>query len=226
MRKLIVVLAVAAVVVGVSAWRFHQQTPEETTVQGTVSGQTLANNRFPNVKFEVAPEFRYVGSQRFQLYGNADAEQHFFAEADEQKNVKRLFWIQYEGYLPTNQHTYDYSDQPIRFQHGGLEWLADVAMSRPMGMQQSSNQNPNSDGARFRAFMKAKGYTLPRQHARIRAVALDKEKRNELMIIYIEDLALTEQKPADPASAEAPKLSEELQKKIAERFRERLKVSR
>jgi hypothetical protein len=226
MRKVIVVLLVVMVAVGVAAFKFQAPAAEETTVQGVVNGQTLSNNRYPNVKFELPAEFHYAGSQRFQLYGNADAEQHFFVEADE-KNVKRLFWVQYEGYLPSNNHTYDYSDQPIKFAHGGLDWLADVALSRPMGMQPSSNPpNPNSDGARFRALMKAKGYKLPAQHARIRAVALDKEKRNELMIIYIEDLALTGEKPAAAQGNEAPKPSEELQKKIAERFRERLKVSR
>lgn len=34
----------------------------------------------------------YAGTQRFELYGVADAEQHFFVELDGTR-VKRLLWI-------------------------------------------------------------------------------------------------------------------------------------
>lgn len=225
MRKLIVVLTVALVLTAVGSWKFARANDENTTVEGKVTGQSLTSKRFPSVTFEFPAEFKYAGSQRFALYSVADAEQHFWVEADDMKNVKRLFWVQYEGYYPTNTHTYDYSDQPIRFSHGGLEWLADVALSKPMGMPSSNPPNPNSDGSRFRALMKAKGFKLPAQHARFRAVTLDKDKRNELMIIYLEDISLTEQKGMQ-STGDDPKASAELQNKMEERFRSKLKVSR
>ncbi|HUR36173.1 MAG TPA: hypothetical protein VM009_00040 [Terriglobales bacterium] len=99
--------------------------------------------------------------------------------------MKRLYWIQFEGYLPSNTHTYDYSDQPLKFQYGGREWLADIrASSLP-----ATEENPNSDGGRYRAMLRAKGYVLPQEAMRVRMVNLDAAKRNELMIIYLEDLS-------------------------------------
>ena len=43
----------------------------------------------------------YVGSERFALYGIADAEIHVFAEADAKRRLTRLYWIQFESPLPS-----------------------------------------------------------------------------------------------------------------------------
>jgi len=53
---------------------------------------------------------QYVGADRWVLYGMADCELHAFVDADPQKNVQRLYWVQFEGYLPTRpelKHNYD-----------------------------------------------------------------------------------------------------------------------
>lgn len=223
MRKLIAVLTIALVATLVLSFKYHAHgRTETTTVEGKADGQVLSSKRFPSTKFEFPAEFLYAGGQRFDLYSVADAEQHFWVESDEQKNVKRLFWIQYEGYYPSNSHTYDYSDQPTRFKHGGLEWLADVSTSRPAAAPKDPPR-PNSDGSRFRALMKAKGYKLPERYALIRAVTLDEKKRNELMIIYLEDLSIAGQAGASGDEGQA---SAELQKQMCERFQQRLKVTR
>lgn len=184
---------------------------EITALENKVDGQTIITTSFPKGKLTFDSKLKYVGGQRFLLYNVANAEQHFFVEADEQKRVKRLYWVQSEGYLPNNTHTYDYSDQPLKFQHSGLEWLSDARS----GMVPRTEENPNSDGARFRAFMRAKGYVLPQEHVRLRMVHLDAAKRNELMVIYMEDLAprglaAMDLREGGKAHAEWPKVVEEL----------------
>jgi hypothetical protein len=42
----------------------------------TVSGNDLVSNDDPSVVLRFGPEFRYVGGQKFVLYGVADGEQH------------------------------------------------------------------------------------------------------------------------------------------------------
>ena len=158
---------------------------EVTTLERQVEGQVVTSKSSPAAKLTIDSKFQYLGGQRFLLYNVASAEQHFFVEADEQKRVKRLYWLQFEGYLPENSQTYDYSDQPLNFQHGGLQWLSDARV----GMAPKTEENPNSDGGRFRSFIRAKGYSLPQEHIRLRMVNLDPAKRNELMIIYMESLA-------------------------------------
>jgi hypothetical protein len=68
-----------------------------------------------------------------------------------------------------------------------LEWLS-YALARKASSEEA---RANSDGARFREFIRAKGYTLPDEQLGLRMVWLDKDKRNELMIIYLEDLKPT-----------------------------------
>ena len=68
----------------------------------TVSGQTLASAARPAARIEFNQGYKYLGGQRFILYNVADAEQHLFADADQQNRIRRLYWLQFEGYLPNN----------------------------------------------------------------------------------------------------------------------------
>jgi hypothetical protein len=47
----------------------------------------------------IAAWFRHVGGRRFLLTPTVEAEQQLFVEADRQRNVKRLLWIQVEARL-------------------------------------------------------------------------------------------------------------------------------
>ena len=185
-----IVIGVLVVVLGVCVYATVYLHPapaqEATALERKVDGQTLISASAPKVRVTVDAKFQYAGGQRFILYSVANAEQHFFVEADAQKKVKRLYWFQFEGYLPSNTHTYDYSDEPFKFQHGGLEWLSVVGGGR----MPKAEKKPDSDGARFRAFLRAKGYQLPDDEVQVRMVNLDAARRNELMIIYMEDVSL------------------------------------
>src|SRR5262245_43386148 len=65
----------------------------------SVQGQVLTSPELPAVKLSFDKAFQYVGGHTFVLYDVARAEQHFFADADDQGRIKRLYWVQFEGYL-------------------------------------------------------------------------------------------------------------------------------
>src|SRR6202008_433337 len=78
-----------------------------------VSGRTLVSVSAPGVRVELAEPFRYVGGQRFALYDVADAEQHLFVEADASGLVRRLYWLQFEAYLPGKGGSYKYEGDTV-----------------------------------------------------------------------------------------------------------------
>src|SRR5574341_224044 len=85
--------------------------PEQKPAQQlsrTVKGQILTSTETPAVKLEFDKAFKYVGGHDFILYEVARAEQHFFVDADKEGRIKRVYWVQFEGYLPSNTHSYRY----------------------------------------------------------------------------------------------------------------------
>jgi len=157
--------------------------PFELEAQRVIEGNRIISTELPKAVLEVASGMVYAGTQRFELYGVANAEQHFFVELDGTR-VKRLLWIQYEGYHASNTNTYNYRDETIT--HSGRSWHRRVSTTHIPGTE----TRPESDGARARAFFKAKGWTIGPEVMLERLVwLLDSPARNELMIIYMEDLA-------------------------------------
>jgi len=77
----------------------------------TAKGDTLSSPEVPKLNLKFKKPFKYVGGHTFILYNVARAEQHFYVDADKDGNVSRLYWVQYEGYLPSNTHAYNY-DSP------------------------------------------------------------------------------------------------------------------
>ena len=156
-----------------------------TRIIRKVIGRVLTSEEMPAVRIEFDKPFKYVGTQSFELYKVANAEQHFFVDADDQGRIKRFFWVQFEGYLPTNTHTYDYKSPKV-VNIGGLDFFADAY---PRNIKTNPGR-ADSDGSRARALMESKGYRLASDDLIMQRLVhlVDKEKRNELMIIYAEDL--------------------------------------
>ena len=190
----------------------------------SVSGRVLTSTATPAVRIEFANGFTYVGGQTFILYDVARAEQHFFVDADTKGQVKRMYWVQFEGYLPSNTDTYRYKS--IRtVQIGGLEFIAD-AWARNL---KDNPGRPDSDGSRARAFLDRKGYRLASDDVLSQRLVhlVDEEKRNELMIIYMEDLAgmkLTAKDLAPDGRAAAQ--WDEIAKSLLERAIKGMEISR
>jgi hypothetical protein len=152
----------------------------------SVKDQVLTSTEMPAVRIEFAKGFKYVGNHSFILYDVAHAEQHFFIDADKEGRVKRMYWVQFEGYLPSNTHTYRYKVNKTA-NIGGLEFVADAYARNIKG----NPGRPDSDGARARAFLESKGYRMASDDVLSQRLVhlIDEAKRNELMIIYMEDLS-------------------------------------
>jgi hypothetical protein len=155
--------------------------------QRKIEKNVIISEREPKIRIELPQSTRYVGADRWVLYGIADCELHAFVETDEQKNVRRLYWVQFEGYLPSRpdlKHTYD---SPQHATMGGVDFYVDTWV-RP----KDATIDPDSDREHIEALIKAKGYKMPAGMMYVRFVhLLDDSKRKELMIIYGEDLAFT-----------------------------------
>jgi len=177
-----------------------------------LKGQAIRSAEKPALELQFGKGFKYVGGQKFVLYDVANAEQHFFVDANAQGRIKRLYWVQFEGYLSTNTHSYDY-DSPKTINLGGFDFFVD-----PMKFKVSGTESrPDSDGAHARAFLAAKGYTMVGSDVIAQRLVhlVDERKRDELMIIYLEDLSLLGLTAADltkggKAEAKWPEIAEAL----------------
>lgn len=149
--------------------------------------RTLVSTALPAVSIKHGKDLKYIGTQSFTLYDVAHAEQHFFVDADKENRIRRFYWVQFEGYLPTNTHTYNYKTTDV-VRVGDFMFVAD---SRPVHIPTAkAQQRPDSDGARTRAFIESKGYKLASDDMLWQRFVhmVDASKRDELMIIYMEDL--------------------------------------
>ena len=162
--------------------------PEYTGLQASVSKNDLSWMQDPAVKLSFGAAYRYLGGQKFVLYGVANAEQHFFVKTTPDNKLQSVFWIQFEGYLQDNDYRYDYDDSPLRLSLNGYEFYVDTAVVRT----NPKNRKRGSDGSLARQFLASKGYRFPDEFAYARLVHLsDASRRKELMIIFVDDLAQT-----------------------------------
>ena len=159
--------------------------PPTPPVEREVKGQTIVSNQLPAADLTFADDFRYVGSQVVDLYGTAFAEQHLFVSGASTGPVDRFYWIQFEHYLPTNSHTYNY--RPERTTDiGGLQFIYDVRAFTNYG---GANRDPRSDGAALAALLAKHNLAFPARTVRVRMFHLpNPDRRSELMIIYGETL--------------------------------------
>jgi homoserine O-acetyltransferase len=145
-----------------------------------VSGRTLVSVTAPAVRIQLPEAFRYVGGQRFVLYDVADAEQHLFVDAGANGLVRRLYWLQFEAYLPGKGESYEYEGETVLV--GPLGFVSNQA-----ARSTTTAPRPGSDGARMRALLAEEKLRLPPAMLWQRLVHLpDEGRRRELMILYME----------------------------------------
>lgn len=158
-----------------------------------VQNNLLVSESLPAVRIRVDPQFAYVGNTSFILYEIAHVEQHHFVVTDAQKRVERLLWFQFEGYLDNNERRYRYPPMETMTLNG-LTFLHDGDV---LNIDADYKERPTSDSAHMVEFLKEQSYTLEGETIFRRMVWLDENLRNELMIIYSEDLSPTEFRVAD-----------------------------
>ncbi len=160
-----------------------QNAPPERKVVANV----VVSERDPAVRVGLPKAAQYAGADRWVLYGIADCELHAFVEADAQKNVQRLYWVQFEGYLPSRPDLHHTYDSPKHAIIGGLDFYVDTWVRT-----KDTTIESGSDREHIEALVRANGYRMPQAMMYVRLVhLLDKEKRKELMIIYGDDLGPT-----------------------------------
>lgn len=153
-----------------------------------VKGRTLTLTALPPIQIKFDKDFKYVGSQSFILYNSAQVEQFFFVAADRGR-IKRMFMVQFEGYLPDNTHTYNYKiSNTVKL--GALDFMYDTAV---VNVPAFRKQYPDSDAGRAAAFLEGKGYQLEGEDIIYQRFVrlVDDARRNELLIIYYENLSGT-----------------------------------
>ena len=183
-----------------------QAAPASATVkvdppQAVVQGHTVTH-KASGLTIRVPKSATYVGAERFDLYGVADAEIQVFAEADRNKRVTRLYWIQFESYWPShpNNH-YDYTGDRRETHWGNTVWVNSGPGST------TTPPRPGGDRAHVQAMLEKAGYKAPPEIMNVRMIQLldDPEGtghgRRELMFIYAEDLAQTGKTIADLTDA-------------------------
>jgi hypothetical protein len=167
---------------------FAQNVPAPHTpqTQRQVQDQMLTSNELPAAAFTFSEDYRYVGGQVVNLYGNADAEQHLFVKASREGAVEKFYWIQFEHFLPSNTYTYDYpADRTADF--GILRFVYDIKSFSDYDAMQADD--PRSDGAAIRKLLARHNLAFPKKAARVRMFHLPTaDRRTELMIIYGEAL--------------------------------------
>jgi hypothetical protein len=201
--------------------------PVDATAQRqarSVQGQVLTSTEKPALRLRFDKEFKYVGNQDFILYEVAHAEQHFFVDADKEGRIKRLYWVQFEGYLPSNTHTYRYKvNKTVKL--GGLDFIADAYARNT----KASKDRPDSDGSRARTFLESKGYRMASDDVLSQRLVhlLDETKRDELMVVYLEDLSAMGLTAGDlAAGGRAHARWEEISKGLLERAVKGMEVLR
>jgi hypothetical protein len=183
-----------------------------------VEGNVITSERDPAVRVHLPKSAEYVGADRWVLYGMADCELHAFVDVDAQKNVRRLYWVQFESYLPTRpelKHTYD---SPKHANLGGMDFYLDTWVRT-----KDAETQPGSDLEHILALIAAKGYRMPDRMMYVRLVhLLDEQKRKELMIIYGEDVtqsgfSAAELQPGGKAHDRWPSIAEGLLERAEKR---------
>lgn len=164
------------------------QAPERT-----VENNTITSAHEPNAQIHLPPSVHYVGADRWVLYDIADCELHAFVDADSHNRVQRLYWVQFEGYLPTKPDLHHTYDSPRHTTIGGLDFYVDTWVRAKDG-----ETRPGSDLEHILKLVRSKGYHMPEGMMYARLVhLLDDAKRKELMIIYAEDVQPTGFQVAD-----------------------------
>lgn len=169
----------------------------DTAAEAQNAGPVLQSSRWPHAAVVIDSDFRFLGGANIQI-GSAEADIMVVVDTAGGE-VRRLYWVQFEGYPSGSRFTYDYSSLPYADTVGNLLFRSDT---RYGAYSQSEIRNELDTGAVV-GMLRDHGYEVPSPMMRIRMVALDESRGNELMIIYMESLAVegltVSELEADPA---------------------------
>lgn len=183
MKAIIITLALISIGCGK---RSDAERPLE--YQASITENTVTSSDFPEGTITIDTSFVYVDSEAFILYEVATCEIHVFVDANASGIVERMYWIQYEGYLPgLFPRRYDYSDESYRVSYDGREFFEGVNFYNVPDDRPSWRKG--SDIGHVFDLLHRNDYSMEVDVMRVRQVLLDDDRKRELMIMYIENLA-------------------------------------
>lgn len=205
MRHTIVLLAALSISLGALAQAVQPaqvlQVARALAPERTVSGNTVSSPMDPMGSITVNAKATYVGALRFVLVGTADCEIHIFVDADASKRVRRIFLIQFEGYLPEHP-TLRYKSHPAYspVMMSGLPFYQRARFGSAADVPA-----PGSEAERVFALLRGKGYIVPAETVNVTYKHfLDATMRKELLLMVIDDMANTGATFADLVQGNAP----------------------
>ncbi|MBN8487949.1 MAG: hypothetical protein J0M20_09540 [Burkholderiales bacterium] len=152
-----------------------------------VDGSTVVSQQDPAARIQVASTASYVGAVRFVLFGVADCEIHLYVDADAAKRIRRLYWVQFEAYLP-GRPDLRYAPHPAfrPTELGGVPFYHRARFGRSADPIQ-----PGSEAEHVLALLRAHGYVLPEETVNVTYKHFpDSSMRKELLMIVLEDMSL------------------------------------
>ena len=163
-----------------------------------VSENVITSDSLPKIEIKVHEAFTFLGKFDFEIIASSDeyekkilgkpiaaGERLVFVNADDDKQVNKLFVVQLEGFLPLYDFTYNYDFSNAEFigenRYRHNTWFYNSG--------QLAQENPKGEGAKTRKFLEDKGFRLEDEFMMSRFVGLASEDRkNEIIIYYIEML--------------------------------------
>ena len=181
----VMVVAATCLVFGVATLAYGGGGTDTSAVRH-IKGRTIFSGESPTAKLSIPRGFRFIGTQKVNLHGNAEAEQYVFARSGPDNIVQRFYLIQFEHFLPTNNLTYDYASMRTT-QIGSLEFKYDVKSFPNLGALLMEDQG--SDGKAMEQLLAKQHLVLPHNTVIVRLFNLPSaDHRTELMILYGEAL--------------------------------------
>ncbi|GAB5519961.1 MAG: hypothetical protein RhofKO_22120 [Rhodothermales bacterium] len=188
-----------------------------------VQGHVLMSNNLPEAHIVLPETATFIGSMRFDLYDVADTEVYLFAEAGLDSTIDRLYWIQFEAYLPTVPNAVY---EPGR-RGEPLVRLGEMNLFYRARFGSRNDEMPEgSEAARVVDMVSDAGYAMPGEtmSAQFHQV-VHPDRRSEIIVIYVESLAnidlTVEEILADGREGEA---MYQLHERALPRAQERIKI--
>jgi hypothetical protein len=224
MYKRIVTLLLSFLLSSSLALAQNQDSGETRPVQRQIKGQSIFSAELPAAELTFKTDYKYLGGQIVNLYGNAEAEQHLFVRTSKSGPVESFYWIQFEHFLPTNKYTYDYpADRTADF--GALRFIYDVKSFSDYDLMQA--EDPASDGAAIRKLLAQHNLAFPKKAARVRMFHLPTaDRRTELMIIYGEALGRSSKVPVSKDGVALDAAAPDAAKILLEHAQEDLRIQK
>ena len=151
-----------------------------------VDGRVLISGGRPQLRLEVAPEFRFLGRLDIDLRGT-DTEAFIFIDA-ERSFARRSLMVQFEARLSRRGNPYHY-DFDATLDLGGEQYLHEVRCSNRSAFLEL--RGADSDTAQVAAFYDRVGITNPEERVHQRIVRLIEDGYAEVLLIYSEDATIS-----------------------------------